>query len=135
MCGQIFIPCLHFVTFVDFCSKNFSSVLQSSRRREIWCHSSIKFDRLRPFLVIHRLLAIISPFFGVFEFDQVRPSSNPIISPRRAEDVNPRILCSLPFRRQHVAKEFGAKVRASSPDFDHSSYFIGFQQSFVRFSS
>ena len=44
-------------------------------RRGIWCHSSIKFDRLRLFFVIHRVLAIVFPFFGVFEFDQVRPTS------------------------------------------------------------
>jgi hypothetical protein len=84
---------LPFVNFVS-CSENFSSfrvpkavgkasVQKSSLRslpstgvREIWCQSSIKFDRLRQFLVIHRLLAIFSPFFGVFEFDRVRRSSN-----------------------------------------------------------
>ena len=51
-----------------------------------------KFDQLRPFLVIHRVFTIVFPFLGVFQFDAVRPTSNPIIPPRRAEDVNPRIL-------------------------------------------
>ena len=55
--------------------KIFSSILLSSRRRQIRCQSSIKFDRLRPFLVIHRVLTTIFPFLGVFEFDRVRRSS------------------------------------------------------------
>ena len=54
-----------------------------------------KFDQLRPFLVIHRVFTIVFPFLGVFQFDAVRPTSNPIIPPRRAEDVNPRILVPL----------------------------------------
>ncbi len=64
---------LHFVTFVSFYLK--SSLLLYSWFQEIWRQSSIKFDRLRPFLVIHSVLAIIPPFFGVFEFDRVRRSS------------------------------------------------------------
>ena len=66
---------LPFVTFVNFCSKLFSSILLSSCPRGICCQSSIKFDRLRPFLVIRRVFVIDFPFFWVFEFDQVRRSS------------------------------------------------------------
>ena len=54
---------LPFVNFASFCSKIFSSVLRSSCHREIWCHSLIKFDRLRPFAVKHRLLVIVFPSF------------------------------------------------------------------------
>ncbi len=49
---------------------------------KFWCQSSIKFDRLRSFLVIHRVFTIIPPFFGgvqvrssSIKFDQVRSSS------------------------------------------------------------
>ena len=67
---------LPFVTFLTFCSKIFSSVLLSPSRHKIWCHSLIKFVRLRPFPVIHRVLAIMSPvFFGcssLSQFDRVR---------------------------------------------------------------
>jgi hypothetical protein len=43
-----------------------------SREREIWCQSSIEFDRLRPFLLIHRLLC---HFSAAPEFVRVRSSS------------------------------------------------------------
>ena len=73
---------LHFVTFASFCSKIFSYILLSSRDHEIWCQSSIKFDRLRPFLVIHRVFAVHFPVSrGVrvrsssIKFDRVRSSS------------------------------------------------------------
>ena len=74
----LFLP---FVYFVTLCSKIFSSVLQDSWFRGIWCHSSIKFDRLRPLLVIHRVLAIAFPFSGGVrvrssstQFDRLRSS-------------------------------------------------------------
>ena len=66
---------LHFVTLVSFCSKNLPFRSATTRRRQIRCQSSIKFDRLRPFLVFHSVFTIVFPFFGVFEFDQVRRSS------------------------------------------------------------
>ena len=67
------------MTFLTFCSNIFSLFLVSSRRHEIWCHSLIKFDRLRPFPIIHRLLAIVSSVFwdvrvcsSLSQFDRVR---------------------------------------------------------------
>ena len=81
--------------------KIFSSLLVPPCRRKFWCKSSIKFDRLRPFPIIHGLLAIVSPFCGVFEFDRVRSSSIefdavrrssvPILSPRRVGRCKPGV--------------------------------------------
>ena len=67
----------------------FSSDLLDPWFQEIWCQSSIKFDRLRPFLVFHRVFVI---FFAAPEFVLVRPILNPTIPSRRAEVVSPRIL-------------------------------------------
>ena len=76
------MPCLHFVNFVSFCSKFFSPFSLKPIRHEIWCHSLFEFDRLRPFLVNHRLCGGNRPIFGgvrvcssLFEFDAVRPTS------------------------------------------------------------
>ncbi len=77
--------------FASYCSKIFSSV-PPTRHREIGCQSLIEFVRLRPFLVFHRVLAIVCPVFrrvrvcsSLSQFDRLRSSSNPIITPRRAE--------------------------------------------------
>ena len=58
-----------------------------------------KFDRVRPTSIIPRKLQVLWRSFPCFfgcssstEFDRLRSSSNPITPPRRAEDVNPRIL-------------------------------------------
>ena len=76
------------------------SVLPSSAQCQIWCHSLIKFDRVRPFLVIHRLFAAKFLFFqGVrvcstsFEFDAVRIHPYFFGEPRC---VSPRTLPKLP---------------------------------------
>ena len=92
---------LPFVTFLTFCSKIFSSVLLSPSRHKIWCHSLIKFVRLRSFPVIHRVLAIISPRFSgcssLIEFDAVR--SNPQLCEWFPDSApRPKVNCdSLPF--------------------------------------
>ena len=86
---QLFlIDSLHFVNFVSLCSKIFSSGPQSSRRHEIWCQSSIEFDRLRPFFVFHRL------FEATFHFSVVKK-----------------------FARVHQTSREFTRLRASSPDF------------------
>ncbi len=54
------------------CSKIFSPVPLKPSPDEIWCHNSIKFDRLRPFLVLHRLFEV---FFHLFRRDRVRRGS------------------------------------------------------------
>ena len=59
---------LNFATFLTFCSKIFSSVLLHSWFQEIWCQSLFEFDRLRPFLVIHRVFVT---FFAAPEFVRV----------------------------------------------------------------
>ena len=69
------IDSLHFVTFASFCSKIFSSVPLSSRHREIWCQSLIEFDRLRPFLVFHRLYEATFHFSVVKKFARVHQTS------------------------------------------------------------
>jgi hypothetical protein len=63
--------------------KIFSSVvLLESCLHRIWCQSSSDFARLRPILVIHRVLSVF-PSCSI-EFDAVRPTSNPIISRRHS---------------------------------------------------
>ncbi len=72
----------------------FSSIRLTTGHPENGCHSSIKFDRLRPLPVFHRLLTVFlsrpsSPEFTRVhpsspKFDAVRSSSNPIISSWRA---------------------------------------------------
>ena len=64
----------HFVFFASFC-KNLRFCAAVFPPQQFWCQSSIKFDRLRPFLVIHSVSVIFSVFFGVFEFDAVRSTS------------------------------------------------------------
>ena len=63
------------MTFVSFCSKLFSYFLPSTGHQEIGCQSLFEFVRLRPFLVFHRVFAIISSHFGgcssLFEFVRV----------------------------------------------------------------
>ncbi len=71
-----------------------SAPLDSSRH-EIRCHSSIKFDRLRPFLVIYSVFNAFVPLFAAIEFDTVRLSSNRIIPPRQAEDHSYQVLHKL----------------------------------------
>ena len=44
-----------------------------------------KFDQVRPFLVIHRVVVVLCHFSAVYDFDAVRSSSTPIIRPRQAE--------------------------------------------------
>ena len=63
------------MTFVSINSKLFTSILQSSRRRVIWCKSSRDFARLRPFVVIHRLLVTASRRFATKKFARLRASS------------------------------------------------------------
>ncbi len=77
---------------INFCSKIFNFHSAEITTPGIWCHSSIKFDRLRPFPTIHGVFAIFVPFFGVSQFDRVRRSSikfESIISLRRAaQDIH-----------------------------------------------
>ena len=54
---------------------SFSSWLLLSRGREIWCQSSREFERLRPFPIIYRNLAIICPISIVKKFTRVRATS------------------------------------------------------------
>ncbi len=60
---------------INFCSKFFIFHSTEITTPEIWCQSSIKFDRLRPFPTIHGVFSIFVPFFGVSQFDRVRRSS------------------------------------------------------------
>ena len=59
----------------DLLFKFFSSVLQYSWFREISCQSSHEFGRLRPFPIIHRLLATVPRVSIVKKFTRVRASS------------------------------------------------------------
>ena len=71
-------------------------------------------------------------------------------SPDPAQTTRPKVSCdslplvnslpsvqksSLQFCCHHATEEFGVKVRATSSDFDHSSYFIGFSKPLSIFSS
>ncbi len=129
---------LYLVNFVS-CSDNFSSVQKISLQ---FCwnppaekfgvkvrSSSIDFDHSSYFIGV---FAFDFPFFGVFEFVRVRRSSTdfdqvriPSTLPGEPGSVSSRTLSSLQFYYQQATRKFGVKVRASSIDFDHSSYFIG----------
>ena len=65
----IFFPSFPSLTYVQ---KSFLPVCDNPPPRKIWCQSSIKFDRLRPFPIIHRLLSIFPSCSSSIEFDQVR---------------------------------------------------------------
>ena len=57
---------------------------------QFWClhgpqNFVSKFDQVRPFLVIHRVVVVFCHFSAVYDFDAVRSSSTPIIRPRQAE--------------------------------------------------
>ena len=88
----IFFPSLTSLPYVQI-----SSVISlKTCHHKIWCQSSIKFDRLRPFPVIHRFYAIISPFFGGVrvrssstQFDRLR---KPSFLPGEPRCVSPRTL-------------------------------------------
>jgi len=67
--------CLFSLRYRRSVQKLFASVLLDLWFQDIWCQSSIKFVRLRPFLVIRRLLSIFLQRSSLIEFDAVRSPS------------------------------------------------------------
>ena len=75
MQGNPYLHFVTFVTFVSFCSKIFCSILLYSQSHEIWYQSSSEFARLRPTLVIYRVLEAKVDFSVVGKFARLHPSS------------------------------------------------------------